>query len=161
MAVKIIIKRIVPKNKAEALKPLLQKLRNLAMAHHGYISGETLCNLDNPEVWIACITRLEAEKVAGGAQKKLRKVRGINLFDELREHDGSPAIRIGRREAHGDDERQRRQQEDLENPSTRFSLRHSQPFLLIGVFSHSRFHIKPVAPRRATVAMLQSDMATP
>ncbi|MBW2597419.1 MAG: antibiotic biosynthesis monooxygenase, partial [Deltaproteobacteria bacterium] len=31
MAVKIIIKRIVPENKAEALKPLLQKLRNLAM----------------------------------------------------------------------------------------------------------------------------------
>lgn len=55
-------------------------------------------NLDNPEVWIACITRLEAEKVAGGAQKRLRKVRGINLFDELRQHDGRPALRIGRHE---------------------------------------------------------------
>lgn len=58
----------------------------------------TARNLNNPEVWIACITRLEAEKVAGGAQRKLRKVRGINLFDELRRHDGSPAIRIGRHE---------------------------------------------------------------
>jgi heme oxygenase (mycobilin-producing) len=48
MAVKIIIKRIVPKNKAEALKPLLQKLRNLAMAHHGYISGETYKRIDRP-----------------------------------------------------------------------------------------------------------------
>lgn len=55
-------------------------------------------NLNNPEVWIACITRLEAEKVAGGAQKKLRKVPGINLFDELRQHDGRPAIRLGRHE---------------------------------------------------------------
>lgn len=55
-------------------------------------------NLNNPEVWIACITRLEAEKVAGGAQKQLRKVRGINLFDELRQHDGAPAIRLGRHE---------------------------------------------------------------
>ncbi len=58
----------------------------------------TARNLNNPEVWIACIARLEAEKVAGGAQRKLRKVRGINLFDELRQHDGSPAIRIGRHE---------------------------------------------------------------
>lgn len=58
----------------------------------------TARNLNNPEVWIACITRLEAEKVAGGAQRKLRKVRGINLFDELRQHDGRPAIRLGRHE---------------------------------------------------------------
>lgn len=55
-------------------------------------------NLNNPEVWVACITRIEAEKVAGGAQKHLRKVRGINLFDQLREHDGDPAIRLGRNE---------------------------------------------------------------
>lgn len=55
-------------------------------------------NLNNPEVWIACITRLEAEKVAGGAQLALRKVPGINLFDELRTDDGRPAIRIGRHE---------------------------------------------------------------
>ncbi|HSD88101.1 MAG TPA: hypothetical protein VLB44_11325 [Kofleriaceae bacterium] len=58
----------------------------------------TARNLNNPEVWIACITRLEAEKVAGGAQRELRKVRGINLFDELRQHDGRPAIRLGRHE---------------------------------------------------------------
>jgi len=43
MAVKIIIKRIVPENKAEALKPLLQKLRNLAMH-----SGETFKRIDRP-----------------------------------------------------------------------------------------------------------------
>jgi heme-degrading monooxygenase HmoA len=48
MAVKIIIKRIVPKNKAEALKPLLQKLRNLAMQQPGYISGETFKRIDRP-----------------------------------------------------------------------------------------------------------------
>jgi hypothetical protein len=55
-------------------------------------------NFNNPEVWIACITRLEAEKVAGGAQRQLRKVPGINLFDELLDHAGRPAIRIGRHE---------------------------------------------------------------
>jgi len=48
MAVKIIIKRIVPENKAEALKPLLQKLRNLAMQQRGYISGETFKRIDRP-----------------------------------------------------------------------------------------------------------------
>ena len=48
MAVKIIIKRVVPANKAEALKPLLQKLRNLAMQQPGYISGETYKRLDRP-----------------------------------------------------------------------------------------------------------------
>lgn len=55
-------------------------------------------NLNNPEVWIACIARLEAEKVAGGAQKKLRQLRGLNLFAELRERGGEPSVRIGRRE---------------------------------------------------------------
>ena len=48
MAVKIIIKRIVPQNKAEALKPLLQKLRNLAIQQPGYISGETFKRIDRP-----------------------------------------------------------------------------------------------------------------
>jgi len=48
MAVKIIIKRIVPQNKAESLKPLLQKLRNLAMQQPCYISGETLKRIDRP-----------------------------------------------------------------------------------------------------------------
>ena len=48
MAVKIIIKRIVPQNKTEALKPLLQKLRNLAMQQPGYISGETFNRIDRP-----------------------------------------------------------------------------------------------------------------
>jgi heme-degrading monooxygenase HmoA len=48
MEVKIIIKRIVPQNKKEALKPLLQKLRNLAMQQAGYISGETFKRIDRP-----------------------------------------------------------------------------------------------------------------
>ncbi|MEJ2476888.1 MAG: antibiotic biosynthesis monooxygenase [Desulfobacterales bacterium] len=48
MAVKIIIKRIVPQNKAEVLKPLLQKLRSQAMQQPGYISGETYKRIDRP-----------------------------------------------------------------------------------------------------------------
>ena len=48
MAVKLIIKRIVPQNKAEVLKPLLQKLRSQAMQQPGYISGETYKRIDRP-----------------------------------------------------------------------------------------------------------------
>jgi heme-degrading monooxygenase HmoA len=48
MTVKIIIKRIVPQNKTEALKPLLQELRNQAMQQPGYISGETFKRIDRP-----------------------------------------------------------------------------------------------------------------
>ena len=48
MAVKIIIKRRVPKSIAAQLKPLLLKLRNLAMNQPGYITGETLKRIDRP-----------------------------------------------------------------------------------------------------------------
>jgi heme oxygenase (mycobilin-producing) len=48
MAVKIIIKRQVPESMAMQLKPLLIKLRNLAMNQPGYITGETLKRIDRP-----------------------------------------------------------------------------------------------------------------
>ncbi len=48
MAVKIIIKRRVPESIAAQLKPLLIKLRNLAMIQPGYITGETLKRIDRP-----------------------------------------------------------------------------------------------------------------
>ena len=48
MAVKVIIKRSVPQNKAEVLKPLLQQLRSQAMQQSGYISGETYKRIDRP-----------------------------------------------------------------------------------------------------------------
>jgi heme-degrading monooxygenase HmoA len=48
MAVKIIIKRIVPQTKTEALKPLLQKLRALSIQQPGSISGDTFKRIDRP-----------------------------------------------------------------------------------------------------------------
>jgi heme-degrading monooxygenase HmoA len=48
MAVKIFIKRVVMENKARDLLPFFQRLRNLAIRHPGYISGETLTRIDNP-----------------------------------------------------------------------------------------------------------------
>ena len=49
MAVKVIIKRRVKQGQqAKALVPLLMQLRSLAINQPGYISGETLCDLENP-----------------------------------------------------------------------------------------------------------------
>ena len=49
MAVKIIINRRVAKDKEAELLPLVIQLRALATVQPGYISGETLRNMDDPE----------------------------------------------------------------------------------------------------------------
>lgn len=61
MAVKIIIRRVVPKGKESELLPLLIQLRGLATAQPGYISGETLRNLENPEEYLVISTWQSAE----------------------------------------------------------------------------------------------------
>ncbi len=48
MTVKILIKRTVPEDKEKELMPLLKELRNLGVNQPGYISGETLKNVENP-----------------------------------------------------------------------------------------------------------------
>lgn len=48
MTVKIIIKRLVPESKEATLRPLLKKLRNLAMDQPGYVTGETFKRIDRP-----------------------------------------------------------------------------------------------------------------
>jgi heme-degrading monooxygenase HmoA len=52
MAVKVIIKRTVPSDKARGMIPLFRQMRALAMNQEGYISGETLRNMNNPEEFI-------------------------------------------------------------------------------------------------------------
>lgn len=56
MAVKIILVRHVPVQKANELKPLLLELRSLALAQPGYVSGETLMNADDPEEYLVIST---------------------------------------------------------------------------------------------------------
>lgn len=48
MAVKIVIKRRVPQELYPSLAPLLKTLRVLAMDQDGYVSGETLRRIDDP-----------------------------------------------------------------------------------------------------------------
>ena len=53
MAVDVLIKRKVkPGHQAKQLVPLILKMRAMALGQAGYISGETLCNVENPE---ACL----------------------------------------------------------------------------------------------------------
>ena len=52
MAVKVLIKRKVPESKGREMIPLFRQMRSLAMNQDGYISGETLRNLNNPEEYI-------------------------------------------------------------------------------------------------------------
>ena len=52
MAVKVLIKRSVPDSKAREIIPLFRRMRALAMNQPGYISGETLRNLDDPEEFV-------------------------------------------------------------------------------------------------------------
>ena len=56
MAVKIIIKRRIPKGKEAQVLPLLLDLRSKAISEPGYISGETLRNVNYPENYVVIST---------------------------------------------------------------------------------------------------------
>jgi len=56
MAVKILIKRRVPPDKAREMITLFRQMRMLAMAQEGYISGETLRHLEKPEEFLVIST---------------------------------------------------------------------------------------------------------
>jgi heme-degrading monooxygenase HmoA len=61
MAVKIIIKRKVSKGKEGQLLPILLELRSKATTQPGYISGETLRNVNDPEDYVVISTWQSAE----------------------------------------------------------------------------------------------------
>jgi heme-degrading monooxygenase HmoA len=70
MAVKIIIRRRVPKEKEARLLPLLVELRSKATTQPGYISGETLRNVKSPQDFIVISTwqSVEAWKAWEGSK---------------------------------------------------------------------------------------------
>ena len=61
MAVRVVIRRIVPEDRAQDLEPLLAKLRSRASLQPGYISGETLRRLDKPDEYLVISTWESAE----------------------------------------------------------------------------------------------------
>jgi len=61
MAVKILIKRTVPENKAKEMIPLFRQMRVLATNQSGYISGETLKSLDRLDTFLVISTWKSSE----------------------------------------------------------------------------------------------------
>ena len=56
MAVKILIKRKVAADKASQLKELVMQLRSLSMKQPGYVSGESLRNVDRQDEYLVIST---------------------------------------------------------------------------------------------------------
>ena len=56
MAVKILIKREVSADKAQQLKEMIVQLRTLSMKQPGYVSGESLKNVDKPNEYLVIST---------------------------------------------------------------------------------------------------------
>jgi heme-degrading monooxygenase HmoA len=56
MAVKILIRRSVPEDKARDMIPLFRKMRTLANEQPGYITGETMRNIENPDEYLVIST---------------------------------------------------------------------------------------------------------
>ena len=56
MAVKIFIRRTVPRDKAKEMIPLFRQMRASATTQSGYISGETMRSMDNPEDFMVIST---------------------------------------------------------------------------------------------------------
>jgi heme-degrading monooxygenase HmoA len=61
MAVKILIKRKIPHEKAREMIPLFRQMRASASTQSGYITGETLRSLDNPEEFLVISTWQSSE----------------------------------------------------------------------------------------------------
>ncbi len=72
MAVKIFIKRLIPPEKAKAMIPLFRQMRASAATQSGYITGETLRNLDKPEEFIVISTWQSSEDWKKWLQSKER-----------------------------------------------------------------------------------------
>ncbi len=56
MAVKILITRTVPQEKAREMIILFREMRTLATSQPGYIKGETLKSNDRPDVYLVIST---------------------------------------------------------------------------------------------------------
>jgi heme-degrading monooxygenase HmoA len=73
MAIKIIIRRRVQKEKEGKLLPLLVELRSKATTQPGYISGETMRNVNDPQDFIVISTWQSVEAWEGWEASKGRE----------------------------------------------------------------------------------------
>ena len=73
MPIKVMIKRKWQVNKPEELLPLLEALRATAREQPGFISGETLRSLDDPEDFLVISTWETADDWKKWMQNKKRR----------------------------------------------------------------------------------------
>ena len=73
MTVKILIRRTIPKENETELMPLLKQLRNLGVNQPGYISGETLKNINNPNEILVISTWQSAEQWQAWVKNEKRR----------------------------------------------------------------------------------------
>ena len=73
MAVKVLTRRNVPRNKAKEIIPLFRQLRVLAINQKGVISIETLRNLEKPEEFLVISTWHSSNAFQNWLEIKKRK----------------------------------------------------------------------------------------
>jgi heme oxygenase (mycobilin-producing) len=83
MAVKILIKRNVPQAKAKEIIPLFRQMRASATAQPGYISGETLRSLDDPDEFLIISTWQSSEEWKNWLQSEERRKVQAKIDDLL------------------------------------------------------------------------------
>ena len=83
MAVKILIRRQVPQERAKEMIPLFRKMRALATGQPGYITGETLRSLENPQEFMVISTWQSSEDWSRWLQSKERNAVQKKIDDLL------------------------------------------------------------------------------
>ncbi len=73
MAVKILIRREVPEDKARKMIPLFREMRSMANQQPGYITGETMRNLEKPNEFLVISTWETSEDWKRWVQSDQRK----------------------------------------------------------------------------------------
>jgi heme-degrading monooxygenase HmoA len=94
MAVKIIIKRKVAADKAAQLKELVMQLRSFSMKQPGYVSGESLKNVDRQNEYLVISTwdslsawkAWESSKERANIQDKIDSLLGQKTEYEVYEY---------------------------------------------------------------------------
>jgi heme-degrading monooxygenase HmoA len=95
MAIKILIRRNVPEKKAREMIPLFRKMRTLANEQPGYITGETMRNLEKPDEFLVISTWETSDDWKRWVQSCWAAKQNTRSFiTGLRSNTGSKLVRL-------------------------------------------------------------------
>jgi heme-degrading monooxygenase HmoA len=95
MAVKVLIKRRFKEGKAKEVITLLNELRSGAMAQTGYITGESLINIDDPQKVLVISTWQSIDNWLKWSENSSRKANESRLEPYLEEPADYEAYAFG------------------------------------------------------------------